>query len=101
MLERAKRLMRHHANIPVALGSGCATLLHEFVALQRSIFMEAGSTKVLTAFNAAVVAITTDRGVEKGLVHVPSVNFGAVFPFSFRKLKGLRLMEGMLMQPGT
>ena len=41
-----------------------------------------------------MVAITTDRGVEKGLVHVPSVNFGAVFPFFVSQAQGFEVDGG-------
>lgn len=78
---KAAGMVKHHCNIPVALGSGCATVIHEYVALQHQFFMEAGSTEVLCALNASVVSTTTDRGVEKGMVNVPQVAFGAIFPY--------------------
>ena len=81
LLEQARGMIRHHCNIPVVLGSKHSTVLHEFVALEHAIFMETGSSAVLSNFNKCVVSTTTDRGTEKSLVRVPPMQFQVAFPF--------------------
>ena len=80
-LEQARSMIQHHCNIPVVLGSNHATLLHEYIALQHSLFMECGSSGTLANMNTCVVSVTTDRGTEKALVRVPPLRFDAAFPF--------------------
>ncbi|CAE7588977.1 unnamed protein product [Symbiodinium sp. KB8] len=90
LLEAGCKLFRHHANIPVVLGSGHAGLVHEFVALQHAVFMETGCSRTLASWNRCVVSITTDRGVEKGLNKMQPLSFGQAFPH----FKGSRNPEG-------
>ena len=81
LLEQGQSMIYHHFNIPVVLGSNHSTLIHEFVALQHAVFMEAGSSAVLANWNKHVVSTTTDRGTEKAFVRVPAVTFRTAFPF--------------------
>ena len=81
LLEQGQSMIYHHFNIPVVLGSNHSTLLHEFVALQHAVFMEAGSSAVLANWNKHVVSTTTDRGTEKAFVRVPAMTFRTAFPF--------------------
>ena len=81
LLDSASKLVTHHSNIPVVLGSGHATLLHEFIALEHAVFMETGSSATLASWNRCVVSVTTDRDVEKGLNQVQSMSFREAFPY--------------------
>ena len=67
LVATGEKLIKHHANIPVVLGSGHATLIHEFVALQHAVFMETGCSSTLAIWNQCVASTAADRGVEKGL----------------------------------
>ena len=81
LVATGEKLIKHHANIPVVLGSGHATLIHEFVALQHAVFMETGCSSTLATWNQCVVSTTTDRGVEKGLNKVGPLSFSQAFPY--------------------
>jgi hypothetical protein len=75
-----KSKLHHHHCIPVALGSGMSSLVHELQSLFHQWFMESGSSKLMQRMCMATVAFLSDKGTERGLCTAPPVKFGDMLP---------------------
>eukprot|EP00969_Alexandrium_andersonii_P227634 10053073-Alexandrium_andersonii.AAC.1 len=72
--------IRHHHLIPVALGSGMASLAHEVSAMYHQWFMDSGSSRLMQRIGACMVSFLSDKGTEKGICYHPPTKFGELLP---------------------
>ncbi len=71
----------YHRPPPVVLGSGRTTLIDKFCATMHALWLETGSAQLLREYCSSVATLTTDLGVEFGLVDVQPAALGVVLPF--------------------
>lgn len=77
-------LLLLHRPPPVTLGSGRTSLVDKFAACLHALYLETGSASTLHSCCSGVISITTDLGVEFGLMDL-SASFSDVSPWAPRE----------------